>query len=71
MSADRVGYPVLVKANVGLFRHPDGQPLKLEGFEWPADSFTYRMIADGDLTTEKPANLPLSAAAPEMPAKSK
>ncbi len=38
-----------------MLKHPDGNiPFREEGpAEWPDDSFTYRRIMDGDVTTEE------------------
>jgi hypothetical protein len=53
-----------------ILRHPNGVGFHPEGsVEWPDDTFTYRRITDGDVTTEAPAAAPEAAApAAEAPA---
>jgi hypothetical protein len=40
---------LLKHPTAGGFRFPEGPE------DWPDDSFTYRLVRDGDLTTEEPA----------------
>jgi hypothetical protein len=38
----------------GVLRHPGAGPFPTEGpADWPDDSFTYRRIKDGDVSTEE------------------
>lgn len=47
--------------------HPTAGRIKAGGLGtmWPADQFTFRRIADGDISKEDP-NLSVSAAAPQL-----
>lgn len=45
---------VLKHPSVGPFRFPEGPE------EWPDDSFTFRLVRDGDLLTEEPGSKPVA-----------
>lgn len=47
---------VLRHPTTGKFRFPEGPE------DWPNDSFTFRLVRDGDLLTEDPAGKPVAKA---------
>jgi hypothetical protein len=57
-----------------ILRHPNGVGFHPEGsVEWPDDTFTYRRLQDGDVTTVSPVAETPAAEAPaaETPAEKK
>jgi hypothetical protein len=56
-----------------ILRHPNGVGFHPEGsVEWPDDTFTYRRITDGDVTTEAPVGeAPAAEAPPAAPPEKK